>query len=409
MSKVIKDLYFFFLIIFTGIASSFYRSKEGVITLLFISLLMMLFYKVKLGKSIVNIVLIWLMYVFIVTVRNQTLNPYHAFKIFAFIIVGYIIFKLYHHDFEMRYENTLVFLAVVSLLFFSWEIISKSTLLNFARQYDVSMGLRGDFNIILYSITPRGTGISFPRNHGFCFEPGPFSIYLNIAIFFNLMRNKMKLKNNRNFWILLVTMFTTQSTTGVIGLFAMYVYMMRKSLVGAKKYFYIILIIGSFIYALFSFDFMLDKLVATYEGQKNIEGIIAVSDSASRSQSAGRVGGFLLALEDFKSYPLFGIGGLSSLSERSLGGGVSLGIINGWAATLSGYGLFGIFITFFGLKKTSKYYAEKFNMANKYALLILLSLSLVSFNFTSQIILFYLVMLGYFNKDIKYNKIITHN
>ncbi len=394
-----KNIFFFIIMMYSGGGSSFYNSQPGIIALFLISLIIMFFNDIKLNNNIAKISAVWIFYVILVTLRNQEFNSFHAFRILSYIITSYIIFKLYYKDFGYRYEKLIVNLALISILFYLWESLSKSSLLTIAEKIDISMGLRGDYHILVYSLTTDLYSTFLHRNYGFCFEPGPYSIYLNVAIYFNIMHRGLNFKNNRNFWVLFITLLTTLSTTGYITFSAMILYFMNKSNIGLRKYIYIAIIFLGFFYIFFNYDFMLNKIITTYNDQLYVEENLASANKAGKYASAGRVGGAILAYKDFQNYPLLGTGGLTALSVAKEGTG--LAIINGWALTLSQYGFFGIVVVFLGLKKTSAYFAQQYASKFRYGLLVVLGLSMVSFSYFSQIMLFIFIFIGIFNLNLK--------
>lgn len=96
------------------------------------------------------------------------------------------------------------------------------------------------------------------RNLGFTWEPGRYSCYLLIALFINLSINKFKIYNNRNFWILFLSLLSTLSTTGYVGCSIVILYFLYNKGIMSKA-----IVIGILVVAfptIMSFSFMQNKI-----------------------------------------------------------------------------------------------------------------------------------------------------
>lgn len=97
------------------------------------------------------------------------------------------------------------------------------------------------------------------RNIGFAWEPGRFGSILSIAVFFNLIVYKFKIKGNKNFWILSLAVLSTQSTTSYmvyICIMAIYLYNLRS-----RYLLFATPIVLVFILILMNLDFMSEKML----------------------------------------------------------------------------------------------------------------------------------------------------
>lgn len=182
--------------------------------------------------------------------------------------------------------------------------------------------------------------------------------------------------------------------------------MLQRELKGKIKYLTLIAVFSIVVYAFFSISFMFPKIKEAYNKSLEIEEVLNRSGKTGKAYSAGRLGGFYLALKNIESYPLFGSGGNTSLAfGRSEGDAVYA--VNGIAGIMISYGLFGLIVYFFLITKSSGLLSVIFRSRSKYAFLILLLISFVGFNLQANIIMFTFLFFGYFLKsdfDIFLNK-----
>ena len=114
------------------------------------------------------------------------------------------------------------------IIFFLEDILSKLALIDFVLW--IFLLIMPDFINNLLSLSPiEGTGLVkgnslvifasgrhyelFIRNIGFAWEPGRFGSIMAIAVFFNLVVNRFRLKKNKNFIFLSLAVLSSQSTT----------------------------------------------------------------------------------------------------------------------------------------------------------------------------------------------------
>lgn len=121
--------------------------------------------------------------------------------------------------FKIKFVDIMVFFAVVSLIGFALGAIYPGI----AQRFPLTIG---DASVDYYNagiyvfMRPKGFGNFFltKRNAGICWEPGCYQCFLNIAIL--LLLEKQNEKGDRHFYtkfaILIMTVVTTISTTGII-------------------------------------------------------------------------------------------------------------------------------------------------------------------------------------------------
>lgn len=184
------------------------------------------------------------------------------------IFLSYVIWSVYRKDLWYLYEKIMVFFAVISLIVF-FAVILVPDIANVLKTISVEKqaGL-WESNILicgLAKIDP-SAAILFPRrNLGFAWEPGRFAVLVVFALFINLIINNFNLKKNRNFWILFITLITTQSTTGY-GCFLIVVLLFFYN----TKYKRFLIPVSVFIVVIFSsLSFLNEKIISTWYWETN--------------------------------------------------------------------------------------------------------------------------------------------
>lgn len=154
---------------------------------------------------------------------------YHFFMVYA-IVIAYIHVQVFGRKLIPLYENILVLLCKIAVVGWLIAVILPMSSSLFRLFPETVYG-----NIVLYLFNwmdPAKGQIyaGLLRNAGCSWEPGRFAIMVVLAIFCNLCRNGIKLKNNNNLLWLLITLLTTQSTTGYFTVIALFLIFAIKKL-----------------------------------------------------------------------------------------------------------------------------------------------------------------------------------
>ena len=337
----LKNLFFLVCIFYSSGAITFYSSPWGHGFLILFSLLLV--FKYVNNRKLIIPFLTWFIYCLVLIIiynDDLELTINHFVRYSTLILASYTLIKLYDFKLFYRYEQIVVFLAKISLIFWLWLILSPHSLQNFASTFHIGTTANNPFRssefyyMIFYAVeyfSYKSEIIS--RNYGFCLEPVIFACFLVFALFFNIMRNGgIKIRRNMNFLILLITLFTTFSTTGLLTfmVFVIYYLIFNKQL-GIKRYLIFIPVFALLVAAFFYLDFLYPKISAEYSGLSDFDRIAKISSSKMRL-SAGRLGGLIIGWQDFRSHPIIGIGanGLRSFAYK------------GGAALMNTYGFAGI-------------------------------------------------------------------
>ncbi len=203
------------------------------------------------------------------------------------------------------------------------------------------------------------------RNSGPFWEPGAFSVFLNIALIFNiLVKNKLIDKKNVLF---IITIITTLSTAGFLALFVIVVsvyFLLNPSL---KKVILLLPMIALFTVLVINLPFLLPKI------ENNI--IIADNNNTSRFGSA---------LSDYKliaENPILGYGGdLSNMFGTTKWSTKRMHRNNGITAFITQWGIILTLIYFYNYKKSADNICNYYNSKKSLAYVFLITILLLGFS-----------------------------
>lgn len=161
------------------------------------------------------------------------------------IFIVLAVMKLYSSKkFWTAYINCIIFLATLSLIAFVWFNFLRSIIpISILTRYTLDNGKLYNMGFALFK-----TFSYFPlaRNHSIFWEPGAYQFFLNIALFINTYYQK-KLFTKKNI-ILIVSVFTTFSTTGYLVMLLIFIdYFMIKRKRNFFKYAIQFLLVLSFL------------------------------------------------------------------------------------------------------------------------------------------------------------------
>ena len=175
--------------------------------------------------------------------------------------------------FNLYFALVLIYCYREKLIYFLEDIIAKLALLDFILW--VIMLIMPELMDFIMSLSPienhaladGNSWVVFAqahqyeivrRNIGFAWEPGRFGSILSIALFFNLIIYKFRIRGNSHFWYFTLAILSTQSTTAYLGyLVTLIIYLYNKNREYLIKMFPIILCC---IVLLMSLDFMTEKM-----------------------------------------------------------------------------------------------------------------------------------------------------
>lgn len=189
--------------------------KATIVVYIALAIISLLIYK-KLKMQNLKIILIFVIIMSINSIINFNIidKSYIMNEIQILIILTatmIIISNISIHNFAINYIKVMYILALISLVcyFIARFIPNLSEKLYFNATY----GLR------IYKVSPLytwGWDNLFTRNAGAFWEPGAYQGFLNIAFLMTVIYKKYIINPNLKMIIFLITIITTQSTTGYI-------------------------------------------------------------------------------------------------------------------------------------------------------------------------------------------------
>ena len=309
---------------------------------------------------------------------------YHFFMVYA-IIIAYIHNQIFGYRLVPIYENILVFFCKIAIV--GWLI---AILLPFSASFFRLFTETGYGNNVLYLFTwmdpAKGQVYSgIVRNAGCSWEPGRFAIMVTLAIFCNLCQNGIKFKNNKNIWWLLITLVTTQSTTGIVSTSILYtIFLIRKF---SLKYIIITsLIMIPVVYGLMQLDFIGEKIVTKVTNAQDISQKDQTFAYAATQHEEGEYVGSIdrfdaIAFEwmNVKNDPILGYSRNAEHSYFRKYISNNFVLANGLVKI---FGMFGVLIGlcfFYILYCSSKKIARDSNVQRALAMFVLFCLSAISY------------------------------
>ena len=261
-------------------------------------------------------------FVTLMLIQNLTLphtsipaNINFLFKLYlAFLVVGYL-----QTSFRYTYLKVIYWLSLLSLLFFLVQIIGGPFGVNFDRYK----------TLIVFNMISTGSGLT--RNSGMFWEPGAFQGFIMIVPLLYLNHLKYLWDNYRKECIvLIITLVTTQSTTGYIAFAILIAYALATSELPFATKYLMLLFIALIIAMSFSYvSFLGDKISEEYATTLKLkEGELSWS----------RMGSFYIDYQNIMRHPIIGNGFLMEMRYGSLGKYLD-DISNGFTGSINMFGI----------------------------------------------------------------------
>ena len=317
---IVGYLCIYFMLIWnqTNLGENFLKKFSLPILCLFVGLVFIKITKLPTGCGILSIVLI-LFAVFIrMTVGGIGINAIVSLLSSVYMVAVAVI---YNKDkiFD-RLVKTIVFLAVCSLILWLFSIVMPNIYNTMIPRYETQMTYRiysdsinyqeinyGARGLFLYTLRE----VDLSRNSGIFTEPGIYQMVLNLGIFIILFLNKFldSKKTNGMLVVLILTLCTTQSTTGFIGLIMIVIFYLfsrtkEKKLFNKSKM--VIAILCLLLVLLIDYNIRGSESIVHIAILNKLfsKGTFSLVDNAS---SAARVGTIFLSIRSILKHP-FGIG-----------------------------------------------------------------------------------------------------
>ena len=258
------------------------------------------------GKTPILIIsLVLFLWIFLQYLKYRIFYDMNLYLILD-VYIAFILARIYGYKTIVLFERNVVFLSVVGLLF--WGIYNIYPAIADYLKVSYHHPRTLVTNIFIYSFANSEDILGF-RNAGFASEPGIYAVFLIMAMFFNLKLNEYNFKNI-SFFILFISLITTQSTTGYLSFVCIIIVILFKShinkVIASAS-------IAIMIPIVLSLPFMLEKIenyISTDESIAHIEETAGILETSYGNSAyvPQRFDGFVLESWNFLHDPLLGYG-----------------------------------------------------------------------------------------------------
>jgi hypothetical protein len=324
-------------ILFSGGAITVFKENIFWVVFLAINIFMILRYSIKNSPFTNKALKYFSLYFIISTIVFNQIHPIFFIKYVTLITTYNILRSIFSFSIFYYYERIIYALSVLSLVLFFFENIARFIFQYLSNFIDLNSGESSNF--LIYTMHYRSA--IEPRNCGFAWEPGPFSVFVFVSLLAYLIQNKAP--KVKKLIIYGVTILSTQSEAGIALLCIWFlIYFLSKYNVSKRI---ILVFIGSFlIYTTNVSKGFIDKYESEKEQFNNFD--INSRDLSSKGYGVrgyGRSVSLLYIFEDFKRNPIIGYGGHKAASIRNSPKFDGLNFSTG-SVFFAEFGLFGIIV-----------------------------------------------------------------
>lgn len=365
-------------------------------------LVILFFYYVKYCKHsfkpLLIILLLFLFWYIISCFKYGNLQGFQFQPIYS-ILIAHIAFNIYNkEEFIYLFGKFLLFFCILSLVVWFAVNLVPSIALPFMHSIAVIENQPPtETNSVIVGVGSHIT-MGLRRNIGFTWEPGKFSCWIILGIYFNLISKKFKLKGNTSLYIYVVTLLTTMSTTGYSMLAILILFFILNKRSKASK-FYILLISILLLPIVLGLSFMGDKISGLMNIDGEVDAIIYSSSHGADVVTPQRFSGILFDCMNFINDFWFGYNqNENSYTTKILFDGISVAVSNGVINILSKYGVFIGAFFYYWLFKSSKSLSDSLNYKGKYMFALVFLTMSISYDFWENCILMFFYFRSYYSK-----------
>lgn len=414
-------IYFFMIVIYTAMAIPFFKCmmayyNEPIGFILPIVMTTILLIRNKLSFNNKNLLI--LLAIFSIWLLIQYFSQgtfYSTLTFFAFynILIAYILIKIYKAQLFFLYEKMVTQLSIIAIIFWILMVLFPNqfgSLIDLIKLPNSETSILSG-NIVIYSMTDLSTYsdveiLGLTRNSGFSWEPGRYASMLVIALYFNLARTKCEFKGNKGFWILLLALLTTQSTTGFMALSILFIFILTNKNI-QSKFLYALLIIP-IILMLFNLPFIGEKLTNLMDLETSMAKVEVDLDYTDEDETyvPQRFDGLAFEFMNIVHDPIWGYGidDKESYTKKEIT--AALGLSNGIFKVFARFGIILGTLFYIFLFKSSKWVSDYYNVKGASIYFFLFLAISISYDFTIIPFFLALTLISLFNplEDIQINK-----
>lgn len=404
--SVFNYLYLFCIIIYAGGATIFARSMSTPFTIgnafaLLLTFALIQVNNIKFNKNFGTVIAVFSLYALFTFIQNGRISSMWLIIWLINFLITYVVIANYGSKLFVIYETIIYHLCLFALFFWILYLVVPGFVEGIVSVFQFSSSYSSDIqskNMIVYTIMDKerlllNEFVSFPRNAGFAWEPGAFACFICLAIFCNIIRTNLKLKNNSYLFVLIATLLTTSSTTGYFILIVVFI----MWIISTRKFLHMIYMIpiGT---VLFFQPFVRDKFMEEYN---NIEYVDVASYDSDINVALGRMSSLQLDWEEFLRHPILGLGGYSEGTWLMQQGYDNIATISGVGKLLSRYGII-LTITFILLLiKSARYINLHYQTRTGWLMIVVIIGMMISYNLWTHPVFMMFWMYGLWHKPTK--------
>ena len=410
--KSFNLFYFFCVVIFTAQATVLTRpfnGYQGNALAFLIPLILSIIFLVKnrvfssIDKKTIFVFIFFTLWFFAQFIKYGNSNLSLSFFFFYQLVIAYSLAHVFGFRLFYLFENIVSKLSLVCLICWVVNLLFPSLIdaIIAPISYNNPTGLV-KYNIFVVSFLNKATQPDlFYRNPGFSWEPGMYASIVSTAILLNLFRNNFSVKNNKNFIILLCSLFSTFSTTGYIVLSCVILPLLLFQ-IPAKKGFILFPLFIIFIAIIFQLDFVGNKISNLQSSEESRLEIMQMIEARNNDLYTTdytfvpqRFDGIAFELQNIIHDPFLGYGVDVSNSYVKKVIGEQIALSNGNFSIIARFGLFFGLLLFILMIRNFAYISELYNV--KYGTIFLFFFWFcISMSYNFMVIPFYLSFFLYY-------------
>jgi hypothetical protein len=222
---------------------------------IFISIIIFIKYRLFINKNDMTFIFILsTILIFLFWYTNGGISIQSIINTITTIFFTSLYFKFNREDFINKYINIISVIAIISIIGYISDITNTLNIIidklpSLINSNPILGNPKGGLIYVFRNIN------KINQNCGFCYEPGKYQFFINLAIYFILFcRNTVKMRKFK-FTILLITLATTMSTTGLLmGVVIVILSIFKKNIFISKRYILVMFMIVCCICLIFFYE-----------------------------------------------------------------------------------------------------------------------------------------------------------
>ena len=260
LTKKVSNYFFTYIIIAISGIPFFEENKIFLILAFVLSLLLFANNGLKFDMNILKIIIVLLILTFLQTIKFGVFSFQSFASIFMRFLIPYFVVYSLRDEFVESYVKIIYFFLIISFYFFIPSLFSRA-IHNIITQIPSFLGIKSNDgqNFIIYTWEPDFNELGgLTRNDGPFGEPGIFSTFLLLALFFSYLKTEtIWTKKNVLFIIGIISTFSTAGYLALM-IFIVFHYFKQKDIF--VKYLFSGFFLISFIVLFAQLPFMNGKI-----------------------------------------------------------------------------------------------------------------------------------------------------